>query len=110
MFVRMLTVHCDQSDSCEIAINGYQVRKINKTRNITFGLRYGKPFLLKFSSIICRKLTAIRYLQILDNLRLVEIRCLKFQSMSPKIEIEYGQFFNSDTRNSLNIGKVTTQV
>ena len=29
MFVRMLTVHCDQNNSYEITINGFQVRKIN---------------------------------------------------------------------------------
>ena len=27
MFVRMLTVHCDQNNSYEITINGFQVRK-----------------------------------------------------------------------------------
>ena len=30
MFVRMLTVHCDQNNSYEITINGFQVRKINE--------------------------------------------------------------------------------
>ena len=44
MFVRMLTVHCDQNDSYKITINGFQVRKINEIRNVIFGLRYGKPF------------------------------------------------------------------
>ena len=34
MFVRMLTVHCDQNDSYEITINGYQVREINEIRNV----------------------------------------------------------------------------
>ena len=34
MFVRMLTVHCDQNNSYEITINGFQVRKINKIRNV----------------------------------------------------------------------------
>ena len=43
MFVRMLTVHCDQNNSYEITINGFQVRKINEIRNVIFGLRYGKP-------------------------------------------------------------------
>ena len=33
MFVRMLTVHCDQNNSYEITINGFQVRKINEIRN-----------------------------------------------------------------------------
>ena len=28
--LRMLTVHCDQSNSYEITINGFQVRKINE--------------------------------------------------------------------------------
>ena len=41
MFVRMLTVHCDQNNSYEITINGFQVRKINAIRNVIFGLRYG---------------------------------------------------------------------
>ena len=43
MFVRMLTVHCDQNNSYEMTINGFQVRKINEIRNIIFSLRYGKP-------------------------------------------------------------------
>ena len=43
MFVRMLTVHCDQNDSYEITVNGFQVRKINEVINVIFGLRYGKP-------------------------------------------------------------------
>ena len=43
MFVRMLTVHCDQNNSYEITINGFQVRKINEIRNVIFGFRYGKP-------------------------------------------------------------------
>ena len=43
MFVRMLTVHCDQNNSYEITINGFQVRKINEIRNVIFGLHYGKP-------------------------------------------------------------------
>ena len=42
MFVRMLTVHCDQNNRYEITINGFQVRKINEIRNVIFGLRYGK--------------------------------------------------------------------
>ena len=29
MFVRMLTVHCDQNNSYEITINGFHARKIN---------------------------------------------------------------------------------
>ena len=43
MFVRMLTVHCDQNNSYEITIYGFQVRKRNEKRNVIFGLRYGKP-------------------------------------------------------------------
>ena len=43
MFVRLLTVHCDQNNSYEITINDFQVRKINEIRNVIFGLRYGKP-------------------------------------------------------------------
>ena len=43
MFVRMLTVHCDQNDSYEITIKGFQVRKINEIRNVIFGLGYRKP-------------------------------------------------------------------
>ena len=30
MFSKMLAVHCDQNDSYEITINGFQVRKINE--------------------------------------------------------------------------------
>ena len=41
MLVGILTVHCDQNDSYEITINGFQVRKINEIRNAIFGLRYG---------------------------------------------------------------------
>ena len=37
MFVRMLTVHCDQNNSYEITINGFQVRNINEIRNAIFG-------------------------------------------------------------------------
>ena len=43
MFVRILTVHCDQNNGYEITINGFQVRKINEIRNVIFGLPYGKP-------------------------------------------------------------------
>ena len=39
MFVRMLTVDCDQSDSYE------KVRKINEIINVIFGPHYGNPFL-----------------------------------------------------------------
>ena len=31
----MLTVHCDQNNSNEIAINGFQVRKINEITSST---------------------------------------------------------------------------
>ena len=34
MFVRVLTVHCDQNNSYEITINGFQVGKINEIRNL----------------------------------------------------------------------------
>ena len=34
MFVRVLTVHCDQNNSYEITINGFQVAKINEIRNL----------------------------------------------------------------------------
>ena len=43
MFVRLLTVHFHQNDSYEIAVNGFQVRKINEIIIVIFGLRYGKP-------------------------------------------------------------------
>ena len=33
----------NQNDSYEIAINGFQVRKIRVIRNAIFGLRYDKP-------------------------------------------------------------------
>ena len=32
MFVRMLTVHCDQNNSYEITINAFQARKINEVQ------------------------------------------------------------------------------
>ena len=38
MFVRMLTVYCDQNNSYEITINGYQVRKIDEIKNVLFCL------------------------------------------------------------------------
>ena len=55
MFVRMLTVHCDQNNSYEIAINGFQVRNINEIRNVIFGLgqclfKQGSPKNLWISS------------------------------------------------------------
>ena len=43
MLVRMMTVHCDQNNSYQITINGFQVRNINEIRNIILGLGYGKP-------------------------------------------------------------------
>ena len=43
MFVRMLTVYCDQNSSYEITISGFQVRKIKEIRNVIFSLHYGKP-------------------------------------------------------------------
>ena len=45
MFVRMLTVNCDQNSSSEIIINGFQVRKINEIRNVIFGLQLWETFL-----------------------------------------------------------------
>ena len=53
MFVRMLTVHCDQNSGYEITINGFQVGKINELRNVIFGLRYGKPFSALRSKLGC---------------------------------------------------------
>ena len=53
MFLRMQTVHCDRNNSYEITINGYQVRKINKIRNIIFGLSYGKPSSVLRSKLEC---------------------------------------------------------
>ena len=35
MFARILVVRCDQNDSHEINVNGYQARKINKIRNVS---------------------------------------------------------------------------
>ena len=46
MFVRMLTVHCDQNDSYEITINGFQVIKINAIRNVSKKI----PFLITETS------------------------------------------------------------
>ena len=43
MFVRMLTVHCEQNNSYEITINGFQERKLTEIRNLISGLCYGKP-------------------------------------------------------------------
>ena len=40
MFVRLLAVLCDQNNSYEITINGYQARKINEIRNVIFGLQH----------------------------------------------------------------------
>ena len=45
MFVRILNVLCDQNNSYEITISGFQVRKINEIRNVIFGPRYGETFL-----------------------------------------------------------------
>ena len=42
LFKNVFSSH-DQNSSYEIAINGFQVRKINEIRNVIFGLRYGKP-------------------------------------------------------------------
>ena len=43
MFVRKLTVHCDQNNNYEITINGSQVRKINEIKKVITSLCYGKP-------------------------------------------------------------------
>ena len=43
MFLRMLTVHCDQNNSYEITINGFQVINIKEIRNVIFGFHYEKP-------------------------------------------------------------------
>ena len=34
---------CDQNNSYEVSINGFQFIKINEIRNVIFDLRYGKP-------------------------------------------------------------------
>ena len=39
MFVRMMAVHCDQNNSYEITVNGYQARKIIEIRNVIFGFQ-----------------------------------------------------------------------
>ena len=36
MFVRMLAVHCDQNDSYEITMYGYQAKKINGNNKRNF--------------------------------------------------------------------------
>ena len=53
MFVRVLTVHCDQNNSYEITINGYQVRKVNEIRKVIFGLCCGKPSSALRSNLGC---------------------------------------------------------
>ena len=53
MFVRMLTVNCDQNNSFGITITGYQVRKMNKIRNVIYGLHYGKPPLVLRPNLGC---------------------------------------------------------
>ena len=45
MFVRILAVYCDQNNSNEITMNGYQARKINEIRNAIFSLQLGETFL-----------------------------------------------------------------
>ena len=45
MFVRILAVYCDQNNSNEITMNGYQARKINEIRNVIFGLQLWETFL-----------------------------------------------------------------
>ena len=53
MFVRMLTVHCDENNSYEITVNGCQVRKINeKKRNAIFKKRnFRSPLWETFLSV-----------------------------------------------------------
>ena len=43
MFVRMLSVHCDQINGYVITMNGYQVKKLNEIRDVIFGFSFGKP-------------------------------------------------------------------
>ena len=50
MFVRMLTVHCDQSNSYESTINGFQVRKINEIRKRNIQIFLGQPSLNNIDS------------------------------------------------------------
>ena len=65
MFVRMLTVHCDQNNSYEITINGFQVRKVNEIRNVIFDLGYGKPSLALRPKLGCSP--SVEYLMRSDN-------------------------------------------
>ena len=44
MFVRMLTVHCDQNNSYEININGFQVRKNKRNKKRNFRSLRGSGF------------------------------------------------------------------
>ena len=39
MFLGMMAVHWDQNNIYEITMNGYQSRKINKIRNVTFDVQ-----------------------------------------------------------------------
>ena len=41
----MLAVYCNQNNIDEITMNGYQVRKISKIRNLIFGLKIWETFL-----------------------------------------------------------------
>ena len=43
MFVRMLSVHCDQNDSSEITMDSYQGLTINEIRNSVSSLFHNYP-------------------------------------------------------------------
>ena len=47
MFVRMLCVHCDQNNSYEIIMNGYQARKIDEMRNVILDLQLRETSVLR---------------------------------------------------------------
>ena len=60
MFVRMLTVHCDQNNSYEITINDFQVRKINEIRNVIFGHQVLNLVNIPTSALTLRKVSHSR--------------------------------------------------
>ena len=64
MFVRVLTVHCVQNNSYEISINGFPVRKINKIRNVIFGLCYGKSSSMLWPKLGCSQSEVFDEIQI----------------------------------------------
>ena len=64
MFVKMLIVYCDQNNSYEITMNGYQARKIIEIRenieirNVIFSLQLWEFFLsVKGELRMCTKLS-----------------------------------------------------